>query len=138
MNRACRALGLLFFLFSKGTFVKAEDPLPMPGAEIQAGNKIEWDAKSPNSPKSGQVFASGTVTPAKDWTCKKVTISVYNATKMQLDTKDVVPGANGAWTHTFMNLPGAMNAVLVDTGTFEKGKTSEKKSTNEANLTVRP
>lgn len=140
MNRVCRAFGLLFLLCSMGTFVKAEDPPPPVegGEEIQAGNKIEWDAKSPNSPKSGQVFASGIVTPAKDWTCKKVTIIVYNATKMQLDSKDVVPGANGAWSHTFMNLPGATNVVLVATGTFEKGKTSEKKSTNEANLTVRP
>ena len=138
MNRVCRATGLLFLLFSMGTFVKAEDPLPMPGEEIQAGNKIEWDAKSPNSPKGGKVFASGTVTPAKDWTCKTVNLIVQDtANGKTIAEKDVATAANNTWAHTFENLPGGAVVRVKATGLFTKGNTKENKSV-EGVLTVRP
>jgi hypothetical protein len=138
MNRACRALGLLFLLFSMDTFVKAEDLSPVEGGEeIQAGNKIEWDPRSPATPAVGKLSATGTVTEAKGWTCTKVDVGVIdNAT-----TKTIGGGKaalnNQAWTYTEIGLPSRKNVTVKATGTFTKGGMTETKDTVPAGLTIR-
>lgn len=140
MNRVCRAFGLLFLLCSMGTFVKAEDPPPPVegGEEIQAGNKIQWDPTSPNSPGIGKVSATGTVTEAKGWTCTKVEVTVFDIAANKNIAQGKAALKNGAWTYTEVGLPSRVNVKVTATATFTKvGVPDEMKSTNSGGFTIR-